>query len=57
LHKDSVELAKRSQKLLCSPDVDLIPSRWGQHEAPLRRQDLPRMLNAAIQTARSFTAG
>jgi hypothetical protein len=54
---DSVELAKRSQKLLCSPDVDLIPSRWGQHEAPLRRQDLPRMLNAAIQTARSFTAG
>jgi hypothetical protein len=27
----------------------------GQHEAPLRLQDLPRMLNAAIQTARSFT--
>jgi hypothetical protein len=35
----------------------LISSRreGGQHEAPLRLQDLPRMLNAAIQTARSFT--
>jgi hypothetical protein len=39
LHKDSVEVAKRSQKLLCSPAVDLIPLRMGRHEAP-----------AAIQT-------
>jgi hypothetical protein len=31
LCKDSVELAKRSQKLFCSPAVDLP----GQHEAPL----------------------
>ena len=57
LHKDSAELAKRSQKLLCSPAVDLRHDEGGstKRRSMLRLQDLPRMLNAAIRTARSFT--
>ena len=37
LYEDSAELAKRSQKLLCSPAVDL-RHLLGQHEAPLERR-------------------
>jgi hypothetical protein len=48
LHEDSAKLAKRSQKLLCSPAVEL-RHLLGQHkrrsDAPAA--DLPRMRNAA----------
>ena len=48
LHEDSAKLAKRSQKLLCSPAVDL-RHLVGQHKrrSMRRLRDLPRMLNAA----------
>ena len=45
LYKDSVELAKRSQKLLCSPAVDLPLA----YEAPLDYRAGCRMLNAAAE--------
>jgi hypothetical protein len=53
LHYDSAKLAKRSQKLLCSPAVDLSHYEGGSTK---RRSiyracfpDLSRMLNAAAE--------
>ena len=49
LHEDSAELAKRSQKLLCSPAVDL-RHLYGAARSAARRAGgriVPRMLNTA----------
>ena len=53
LHKDSASWPNEA-KNSCVLRLLISPSQ-GQHEAPLRLQDLPRMLNAAIKTARSFS--